>query len=227
MNELYDRVVSHAAQGSVLRRLLPQDRAGFVEMNRDASVRKYFPGLLTPDESVGEIVRIEQNWQTHGFGPWSVDVRGEFAGILGLKWVSLDVPFAPAVELLYRLIPRFWDQGLATEGSLAALEFGFCELRLDTLVAFAVEANTRSRRVMEKVGMVYRSGFDHPSIPETSPLRRHVLYTMKRADWHQRPFTNSDRGVTIGRSMQNRSSTRPTAPVSSFDDVRQVQDWYS
>jgi RimJ/RimL family protein N-acetyltransferase len=87
---------------------------------------------------------------------------------------------------LYRLIPRFWRQGLATEGSLAALEFGFCELNLDTVVAFAVEANTGSRSVMEKVGMVYGSDFDHQSIPELSPLRRHVLCSLKRANWHEK-----------------------------------------
>lgn len=49
--------------------------------------------------------------------------------------------------------PFFWVHGLATEGSLAALEFGFCELHLDTVATFAVEANTSSRRVMEKAGM--------------------------------------------------------------------------
>jgi RimJ/RimL family protein N-acetyltransferase len=75
---------------------------------------------------------------------------------------------------------------LATKGSLAALEFGFCELQLDTVVAFAVEANAGSRRVMEKVGMVYDGDFDHPSIPELSPLRRHVLYSLKRVNWHEK-----------------------------------------
>ena len=99
------------------------------------------------------------------------------------------MPFAPAVELLYRLVPSFWGQGLATEGSLAALEFGFCELHLDTVVAFAVEANTGSRRVMEKAGMVYGGDFDHPSIPELSPLRRHVLYSLKCANWRGKPST--------------------------------------
>jgi len=179
-------VVSRAEQRAVLRRFVPEDRHGFVEMNRDPGVRQYFPGLLTPEESLGEMTHIEQHWDIHGFGPWALDVRGEFAGILGLKWVPPDMLFAPTVELLYRLIPRFWGQGLATEGSLAALEFGFCELSLDTVVAFAVEANTGSRRVMEKVGMVYGSDFDHPSIPELSPLRRHVLYSLKRANWHEK-----------------------------------------
>ena len=170
----------------MLRRFVPEDRDGFVEMNRDPGVRKYFPGLLTPEESLGEMTRIEQHSDTHGFGPWALDVRGDFAGIQGLKWVPPDMPFAPAVELLYRLIPRFWGQGLATEGSLAALEFGFCELHLDTVVAFAVEANTGSRRVMEKVGMVRGSDFDHPANPELSPVRHHVLYSLKRADWHKK-----------------------------------------
>lgn len=179
-------MVSRAEQPAVLRRFVPEDRHGFVEMNRDPAVRKYFPGLLTPEESLGEMTRIEQHWNTHGFGPWALEVRGDFAGILGLKWVPPDMSFAPAVELLYRLIPRFWGQGFATEGSLAALEFGFCTLHLDTVVAFAVEANTGSRRVMEKIGMVYRCDFDHPSIPESSPLRRHVLYSLQRANWHEK-----------------------------------------
>jgi len=39
---------------------------------------------------------------------------------------------------------------------------------------------------MEKVGMVYGSDFDHPSIAELSPLRRHVLYSLKRANWHEK-----------------------------------------
>lgn len=175
-----------AEQRAVLRRIVPGDRDGFVEMNRDLRVRKYFPGILTPEESHGEMAYIEQHWGTHGFGPWALDFRGDFAGILGLHRVPPDMPFAPAVELLYRLIPRFWGQGLATEGSLAALQFGFCELRLDTVVAFTVETNIGSRRVMEKVGMVHGSDFDHPRVPESSRLRRHVLYSLKRADWRER-----------------------------------------
>src|SRR5260221_8330772 len=67
-------VVSGAEQRTVLRRFVPEDRDGFVEMNRDPSVRKYFPGLLTSEESLGEMTRIEQHWDTHGFGPWALDV---------------------------------------------------------------------------------------------------------------------------------------------------------
>ena len=46
----------------MLRRFVPADRDGYVEMNRDPGVRKYFPGLLTPEESSCEMTIIEQHW---------------------------------------------------------------------------------------------------------------------------------------------------------------------
>jgi RimJ/RimL family protein N-acetyltransferase len=178
-------MVSRAEQRTALRRFKPGDHDEFVEMNCDPRVMRFFPTLLTPEESHAGLAHVEQHWDIHGFGPWALDVDGEFAGFLGLKFVPTEMPFAPAVELLYRLLPRFWGQGLATEGSRAALEFGFRELQLDRVVAFAVAANTGSRRVLEKIGMVYQSEFDHPSIPELSPLRRHVLYQLNRVSWHE------------------------------------------
>jgi hypothetical protein len=49
-----------------------------------------------------------------------------------------------------------------------------------------VEANTGSRRVMEKVGMVYCFGCDHPVIPELSSLRRHSLYSLECSNWYEK-----------------------------------------
>ena len=46
------------------------------------------------------------------------------------------------------------------------------------IVAFTTTLNTRSQAVMERIGMVRDpdGDFDHPRVPEGSPLRRHVLY---------------------------------------------------
>ena len=42
--------------------------------------------------------------------------------------------------------------------------------------------NTRSQRVMEKVGMARdpADDFDHPNVPVDHPIRRHVLYRLAR-----------------------------------------------
>jgi len=38
---------------------------------------------------------------------------------------------------------------------------------------------------MERLGMTHDPGddFDHPNVPEGSPLRRHLLYRLSRAAW--------------------------------------------
>ena len=64
----------------------------------------------------------------------------------------------------------------------ATLQYGFDRLDLKEIVSFTTENNIRSRRVMEGVGMIYDShgDFDHPKLARGHPLRRHVLYRMRR-----------------------------------------------
>ena len=58
-------------------------------------------------------------------------------------------------------------------------------MKLDEIVSFTVPANQRSWSVMERIGMVHDAtdDFDHPAMALDSPLRRHVLYRLRRADW--------------------------------------------
>ncbi len=78
----------------------------------------------------------------------------------------------------WRLHPDNWGHGYATEGAWASLRHGFDAGGLDEIVAFTTMRNTRSQAVMERLGMVRDADgdFDHPNLPEDSPLRRHVLF---------------------------------------------------
>jgi RimJ/RimL family protein N-acetyltransferase len=80
-------------------------------------------------------------------------------------------------------MPRWWNQGLATEAARAALRYVFERIGLQEIVAFTRPDNLRSRWVMEKLGMEYSADFDHPGLPEGHPLRRHVLYRLPLAVW--------------------------------------------
>jgi ribosomal-protein-alanine N-acetyltransferase len=61
----------------------------------------------------------------------------------------------------------------------------FGPLGLDEVVSFTTVANTRSRAVMERLGMTRDAAedFDHPRLDADSPVRRHVLYRLRRPDW--------------------------------------------
>ena len=62
--------------------------------------------------------------------------------------------------------------------------YAFEVIGIQFLVSFTVPSNIRSRRVMEKLGMTHDQAedFDHPSLPEGHPLRRHVLYRLRAGD---------------------------------------------
>ena len=82
------------------------------------------------------------------------------------------------VAVRYRLSAGMGSAGRAD----ASCEYGFRERGLDEIVAVTSPNNMRSRRVMEKLGMTHdpAENFEHPSVPEGSPLREHVLYRLPR-----------------------------------------------
>src|SRR5207245_117067 len=98
--------------------------------NADPRVMEYFPALLSKDESDLLARRFQAKIEEKGWGLWAVSVPGvaEFIGYIGLNEVdplSMSVPFAPAVEIGWRLAFDHWGKGYATEGALACLKYGF------------------------------------------------------------------------------------------------------
>ena len=91
----------------------------------------------------------------------------------------------PTVEIGWRLARRFCGQGYATEGAIAALQFGFEDLNLPEIVAFTAQINWRSIAVMERLAMQRNpdDDFDHPALAKGHPLQRHLLYRLTRADF--------------------------------------------
>ena len=170
----------------LLRRWRDDDRAPFAAMNADPGVMEYFPATSDRRESDALADHIEAHFDTHGFGLWVVEIPdvSPFVGFVGLSVPTFDAHFMPAVEVGWRLAREHWGWGYATEAAQAAVDAGFDELGLEEIVSFTVPANFRSRRVMERLGMTHdpADDFDHPRVPEGSPLRRHVLYRLARPE---------------------------------------------
>jgi RimJ/RimL family protein N-acetyltransferase len=171
----------------LLRRWRAADLEPFASINADPAVMEHFPALLSLEQSAALIARIERCFEDRGYGLWAVELpaQAELVGFVGLAPVDIDVAFAPAVELGWRLARPFWERGIATEAAEAAIAFGIDELRLPGLVAYTSERNLRSRRVMERLGMQRdpAEDFMHPMLAAGHPLAPHVLY---RTDAHAR-----------------------------------------
>nr|WP_236714703.1 GNAT family N-acetyltransferase [Nonomuraea pusilla] len=168
----------------IMRRWRETDRAAFAEMNRDPEVMEHFPAPLTREQSDLFVDRIEQGFERHGWGLWALEERGSgaFVGFTGLQLKTFASHFTPAADIGWRLARPAWGKGYATEAAARALAYGFEEAGLDEIVAMTAVGNARSRAVMERLGMTRdpADDFDHPDVPEGSPLRRHVLYRARR-----------------------------------------------
>jgi RimJ/RimL family protein N-acetyltransferase len=172
----------------LLRRWRAADLEPFAALNADPLVMENFPATLSPEQSAALLERIERCFDEHGYGLWAVELPDEapFAGFVGLAPVDIDVAFAPAVELGWRLARAFWGRGIATEAASAAIDFAFEQLRLPDLVSYTAVRNQRSRRVMERLGMTRdpNEDFRHPMLAESDPLAPHVLYRLDAERWH-------------------------------------------
>lgn len=171
-----------------LRAWRPSDREPYAALNADPVVMSHFPAPMTRRESDEQVDRIVAAFDEHGWGVWAVEVPGvaEFIGFIGLGIPRFEAHFTPCVEVGWRLARSAWGQGYAPEGGREALRFAFEELGLDEVVSFTSVGNTKSRRVMEKIGMTHdpNDDFDHPNLPLDHPLDRHVLYRIASGSWH-------------------------------------------
>jgi RimJ/RimL family protein N-acetyltransferase len=166
----------------ILRQWKDSDFEPFASMNADVEVMRFFPRLLTTEESRQAFQRFQQGIEQKGWGLWVVQVDGRFAGFTGLSEPKFSAHFTPCIEIGWRLLREYWGRGIAFAAAQQVAEYAFSVLRLEQLVSFTAATNSRSRKLMERLEFSHdlRDDFMHPSLDEDHPLRHHVLYR-KRA----------------------------------------------
>jgi RimJ/RimL family protein N-acetyltransferase len=166
-----------------LRQRAEADHVHFATLNADARVMEYSPAPLTRPESDAVAERCRSLIEERGWGFWAAELKAtrQFIGLVGLHIPSAELPFSPCVEIGWRLAFQYWGKGLASEAARAALKFGFEALNLPEIVSFTAINNTRSRALMERLGMRESGTFEHPQVPVGSALRPHSLYRLSRS----------------------------------------------
>jgi RimJ/RimL family protein N-acetyltransferase len=92
----------------------------------------------------------EQSDAGRRLGYWTGWHGDAFVGWWGLGACSWD---ATTANLGYRLLPRYWGRGLATEGSATMLRHAFDAAQLDSVWASTTQQNLASQGVLAKLSM--------------------------------------------------------------------------
>lgn len=164
----------------ILRSWEVADRLPFAEMNRNDNVMKYFPALLSTEESNAFVERIIAEFEETGFGLYAVEIKntGEFIGYVGFHRFNFDAFFSPDWEIGWRISDRFWHNGYATEAAMACINYARQKRLCDKLYSFTAVPNIPSENVMKRIGMTPEGLFMHPALPDGHWLKEHKLYSI-------------------------------------------------
>lgn len=162
----------------------PSDQADFIDLERDPDVMWFLNGGQAVDRD-----RADPNatfLMPRGTEPyvWTARRTGNDAFV---GWFCLWPENETLAELGYRLRRMDWGQGLASEGALALVDWGFKNGGYDKIAATTMAVNHASRRVMEKIGMTYARTVASDS-PDAISGSEHgeVWYELMRSAWNGR-----------------------------------------
>jgi len=148
----------------ILRNILPEDVDGMFELDSDPEVHKYLGNkpFTTKSQSEVNIKEIIKQYENYGIGRWAMVNKqtNEFMGWSGLKFNTITLNgHSNFYDVGYRIIKRFWGKGYATESSIAALDYGFNTLNLDTIYGITEKDNQASHQILLKIGLKYIEDF--------------------------------------------------------------------
>ena len=93
-------------------------------------------------------------------------------------------PVTGQAALGYRLLRRYWRQGLASEGARELLRHGFADLGLHRIFAETMAVNEASRATMASIGLRYVRTFTADwEEPIAGSEHGEVEYAITRDEW--------------------------------------------
>jgi RimJ/RimL family protein N-acetyltransferase len=159
-----------------LRPVRDDDLADLVAMNADPEVMAF----IGPPQTAEEVAAELPGWVAGegDLGLWAGDAADGFAGIW---FLSADPDDPDAGETGWRLPRAAWGHGYAVEGARALVDHAFTTLGLHRVWAETMAVNTRSLRVMERLGMTYvRTYVDQWDEPIPGWEQGEVVHELRR-----------------------------------------------
>ncbi|GAA5166735.1 GNAT family N-acetyltransferase [Amycolatopsis dongchuanensis] len=143
-----------------LRGLRPTDTEAILRIFADPGQSRYLAVDYSDPERCREMVGRRLAYDgPDGLGHWVIEHNGHVIGLAHLR-PSSDLPPGTA-EIGYFLDPAHGGEGFATEAAAALLDHGLRTIGVSAVWALVHEANTASRRLVERLGLQDVGGEEH------------------------------------------------------------------
>ena len=161
----------------------PSDLDFLAALLADPRVGRTLGGVRTRAQAAELLEHHRASWERDGFNYWIWRERATGEPVARGGASRATVEGEPVVEIGWAVRADRWGEGFASELGRASMEAAR-SLGIGEVVAYTLTDNHASRRVMEKLGMVFDRVFEH------GPWGPHALY---RATISRSPTSSSGR----------------------------------
>ncbi len=141
----------------MLRLVQPGDETALVGLMTDPEVRRYIGGPREPEEARASI-HLDDIW----WGSFVVAQVSDDEVVGTLSFARKRGPW----EVSFQLRADLWGQGLMSEAMMLALTWFFASQDESVCIAVTQDANTRTRRLLERSGGVLTAEFEQYGLPQ-------------------------------------------------------------
>jgi RimJ/RimL family protein N-acetyltransferase len=168
-----------------LRPFSENDVGSMAELLTDTIATRWIGGVKPMNDIVGSVVRMKEAFEHRGWGtlaviPFDVQVCVGYCGVRPLLHTT-------DVEIAFGFRKAYWGAGYATEAAEACIGAHFHALQVPSIVATGYRENSRSVRVIEKLGLTFET-----QVFGAWPLEVGSLYRVTREAWSHRISSQKD-----------------------------------
>jgi ribosomal-protein-alanine N-acetyltransferase len=160
----------------LLRQLTEGDADDYHKLESDPEIKQFIGGAI--DKSIEYIKKNIESPSRDKYSLLAIVCKStnRFIGRCGL----INNDKLDNVEIHVILKKEVWGRGLATETCKVLLEIGFELLSLDKIVAIFDPANSASKHICEKLGMIFR-GY----MTTNAYTNGHCIYEIDKRIWRK------------------------------------------
>jgi len=170
--KLFDEIPTLKGKKVTLKKITEEDTAGLRELTESDQVYRYLPTFLFEKKyaDTSYVIRHLYDECLKESLILGIYVEGQFAGLAEFYGYRDDLH---KVSVGYRLLERYWGQGIATETLSLMVRYLSGEMNIEIITASTMVENKASAAVLKKNGFTMVShaaeedwGFDKPTLAD-------------------------------------------------------------
>jgi ribosomal-protein-alanine N-acetyltransferase len=160
-----------------LRSFRQEDVDAMAQLFANPDFMRFSLGVFTERKQTVAFIEKVMGWDHAGIPSQFVAIpRGEDAIIGYCGFFYHPDHGMDDIEIGYRLNPKYWNRGFATEAARAVRDHGFRDWKLSRVISLVHPENVPSRRVAEKNGMKVEKEIMFRGFPT-------LVYAITREQW--------------------------------------------